>query len=96
MYDNLHWGWVAKGLAEVTFDDILRREIDLLEQLGGDGDATGCSDLPQGRLVVHVCVVQMVIAIAVGVVFLQGIAAVRSSLGVLFGGHLGLDWIGAM
>lgn len=35
----VQWSWVTKGLAEISSDLVLWGEIDLLEQLGRDGDA---------------------------------------------------------
>ena len=34
--DNLHWSRVAKCLPNTSLDLVLGREIDLLEELGGD------------------------------------------------------------
>jgi len=50
---------IAKGLPELARDFVLRREVDLLKQLGGDGQAAGCADPLQRFVGVHV-VVQVV------------------------------------
>ena len=57
---RLHWGWVTNSLSELTSYLILRRKIDLLEQLGRDGQAARCLDLPQGII----CVVAAIKVVA--------------------------------
>ena len=44
---HLHWSGVTDGLPELTSDLVLRRQIDLLEKLRGDGQAARRLDLPQ-------------------------------------------------
>lgn len=48
--ENLQWSWVTKGLAQVTCDLVLWREVELLEELWRDGNAARGLDLPQGSL----------------------------------------------
>lgn len=60
-YDDLQWGRIREGLSQLTGDLILRREIDLLEELGRDGDAARGLDLPER--IVHVFGVVEVIAL---------------------------------
>ena len=57
MYENgLQGSRVTEGLAQVTGDFVLRREIDLLEKLRGDRQAAGCSDAVQRIRWVHVVI----------------------------------------
>ena len=56
---NLQWRWVTNGLSELTRDFVLRREIDLLEQLGRDGQAARGPDLPQ-RIICIMAAVEVV------------------------------------
>lgn len=56
---DLHGSRVTEGLAELTSDLVLRGQIDLLEELGGDGQAAGGLDLPQ-RIIRVVVVVEVV------------------------------------
>jgi len=57
MYENgLQGSRVTEGLAQVTGDFVLRREIDLLEKLRGDRQAAGCSDAVQCVGWVHVVI----------------------------------------
>jgi len=39
-YEHLQWCRIAKSLSQITFDLVLRRQIDLLEQLWRDRDAS--------------------------------------------------------
>ena len=57
-----HWCRVTDSLSELTSDLVLRREVDLLEQLWGDGQAARGADLPQ-RIIGIVVVVEMVVCI---------------------------------
>jgi hypothetical protein len=53
---NSQWCGVSESLAKVTGDLVLRREIDLLEQLWRDGDAARSLDLPERGIGVHAVV----------------------------------------
>lgn len=77
MEKALQWCWVTKCLSQITFDGILRRQVELLEQLGRDGYAASCPNSLQRRIVVHVHVVHMicVAVLTIGVAVL-GIAEV--------------------
>jgi hypothetical protein len=51
---NLQWSRVTKGLSQFTSDLVLRRQIDFLEQLGRDRNATSCTDPLESRLAVNI------------------------------------------
>ena len=72
---NLHRCWVTEGLSKITFDNILRRKIDLLEKLGRDGNAASGTDSLQRSFVVDIGVVHMIcvriIAIGVAIVWVR-------------------------
>ncbi len=55
----LHWSRVTDSLAELTRDLVLRGEVDLLEQLGRDGQAARGLDLPQ-RIICIMVAIEMV------------------------------------
>lgn len=72
---NLHGCWIAKGLSQVALDSILWRKVDLFEQLGRNGDATGCSNLLQRGVTIGVCVTGVVnvffcVVVIIGVIHL--------------------------
>lgn len=56
---SLQWCWVTNSLAELSSDLVLGRKVDLLEELGRDGQAARSADLPQ-RIVCIVIAVQMI------------------------------------
>lgn len=97
-YDgNSHRRRVTEGLSEITFNSILRREIDLLEQFGGDGNAASGTDPPQRGVVIHVGVVHVICVrtVCVSIVLVREILFQRvaipvcTSLSVLLCSHLG-------
>lgn len=74
-YRSLHWCGIGKGFPQIARDAVFGREVELLEELGGNGDASGGPDTVQScpiRLLSTHCevvVVQVSIAIALGEVF---------------------------
>jgi hypothetical protein len=59
----LQRSWVAESLSEVTLDLVLRRQVDLLEQLGADADAARSAYPLERFAVVHVFM-EMVVGVA--------------------------------
>jgi hypothetical protein len=79
---HLHRRRVTKRLSQIALDGVLRREVDLLEELGGDADAAGGADAAQGLAVIHVWVVEVAAVVgAVVEVLLQG-AVVEGAVGL--------------
>lgn len=62
---SLQRGWVADGLPQFTGYFVLRREIEFLKQLRGNGDAAGRPDLPERSLGIVAVVEVLVISIAI-------------------------------
>jgi hypothetical protein len=54
--DDLQRSRVTEGLAKFALHIVLGRKIELLEQLGGNGNAPGRPDLLQGQIFVHAAV----------------------------------------
>lgn len=42
--------WIAESLTEIAFDAILGREVELLKQLGREGDASSGADTLEGAV----------------------------------------------
>jgi len=61
--NNSQWSWVAKSRPDVVGDSILGREIDLLKQFRGDGNASGGPNSPQCRLLGMMVVVKVISAV---------------------------------
>lgn len=77
--------WVTKCLPQITTDFVLRRKVELLKELGRNGDASGCPDAIQCSASFVVFVEMLVachIAIAIGEVFFERSAAVASGRGL--------------
>jgi hypothetical protein len=58
----IQWSWVAKRRSKVVRYLILGREVYLLKQLGGNGDAASCPNFPKGCLTVRT-LIQMKMAV---------------------------------
>lgn len=59
MMGCLHWSRVTDGLSELASYLVLRRKVDLLEQLWRNGETAGRLDLPQ-RIIGVMAVVKVV------------------------------------
>jgi len=76
---DIHGCRVAKGLAEVALDIVLRRQVELLKELGRDGNATGRAHSVESIAGMHVFVeVRVITAAVVAVVAITTIQAIRA------------------
>jgi hypothetical protein len=50
----LQWRWIANSLSQVALDLVQGREVDLLEELGRDGDAACGLDLAERSVCVYI------------------------------------------
>lgn len=62
---GLQRSWVSKGRSNVVGDTILGREVDLLEELRGNGDASSSSDPSQGTFTVMMIMMKIIFAVTV-------------------------------
>lgn len=57
----LQWGRIAKRLSQLASDSVLRREVDLLEQLWRDGQAAGRSESAKRKIRIGVFVQMLMV-----------------------------------
>jgi len=91
---SLHWCRVTECSPQITADLVFRRQIELLEELWGNGDASGSPDAVeccsrwviffQVLMAAHIAVVATIV-IAIREIFLQGATAMANVGG-------GLEW----
>ena len=97
---NIQWRRVTKGLPQMTSNPVLGRKIQLLEELGGYGDAAGGPDALEGIVLGIVgarggIVVRGSVAVAAGEILLQGVVCTTVGGYVVFMCHLGSKEAGA-
>ena len=92
--DHIQWCWITKGFPQIALDSVLRRQIQLLEELGRYRDAAGSPNALKGVILgvvgAHGEVVVVRIAVTV-VVFLEKVGRVAVGGAILVLRHFGRD-----